>query len=73
MSLRVIDVVPRDVWVTIEIPLGEITKVLTALDAAKITFDSSKDDPEIIEAINYLKDDFYKKLADIEEGMKRGT
>lgn len=70
--MRIVDVVPKDVWVTLELPMSEVVKILTALDNSKIEYDGI-DKPEVAEAVSFLKDVFCKQLAELEEGMKRGA
>ena len=67
--MRVVDIYPRDFYVTVELSLKEVGKILTALEKAELKFDSKKH--EEIEAVEYVKGTFFKTLDQLYEENKR--
>ena len=72
--MRILNIEPKDIHVTIDLSITEITWLLKALEKAKIIFDS-KTEPDMVEANGFLKL-FFKLLSDVEEEVgpvKRNT
>jgi hypothetical protein len=67
--MRVIDLYPRDFYVTIEISLREVQKIVTALGKAELKFDGTV--PHEVEAIQFIKEQFYPLLETLYEENKK--
>ena len=70
--MKIISVAPKDVYVTLEIGLHDIEKLLKALDHAEINYDHKstlKEDIQIGEAANYLINEFYPVLKEVIEDL----
>lgn len=77
MSIKVVKAEPRDVYITFEISLKDLKKIVIALDNATInTIKDDRDDPELTLAATYLQNEvfplFDKVLDDLEEDLRRG-
>jgi hypothetical protein len=62
--MRIVDVAPKDIYVTFEMSIREINMVLDALEHSKVIFDS-EEEPELVESSNFLKNTFFKELDHI--------
>jgi hypothetical protein len=75
MSIKVLKVAPKDLYIQFEIAFQDLKKVVTALDLAKVQYDS-QENPEHALAVIYLEKEFFpllnKVVEDLEEDM-RGT
>jgi len=60
--MRVLDVVAKDVYIQLEIPLKEIEMIKFLMDRATIDYDSKV--PVEAEAVDYLHKKFYPFLTD---------
>jgi hypothetical protein len=68
---RIVDVQPKDIYVTMEFPIRELDLLKTALALAKIDYDGK--DKEQAEAADYVKM-FYRTLEDfLKEVPRHGT
>ena len=67
--MRILNVEPKDIHVTFNMSIKEVDLVLDALDNSEVKF-ASDEKPEVIEAAAYLKDVFFKTLADISKEVK---
>jgi len=65
--MRILNIEPKDIHVTLDLSITEIRLILKALDKAKIVFDS-KADPDMIEADRFLKL-FFKLLSEVDEDI----
>ncbi len=69
--MRVISVEPKEICVTAEFKLTQIRHLLNFLDKSKVEY-SSKDDPIMVEAAEYVKNDFFKTLDRLYEEFSKG-
>ena len=72
--MRILNIEPKDIHVTIDFYITEIKQLLKALDKTRINYDG-KNEPDMIEAAGFLKL-FFKLLSEVEEEVgtaKRGT
>lgn len=67
--MKVVDVAPKDIYITIELSLKETRDLLKSLDKVKIDYNGQKE-PEMIEATHTLTS-FYKILAEVEDGLPK--
>jgi hypothetical protein len=70
--MKIIKIEPKDIFVTLEIGLHDIEKLLKALDHTEINYDhksDSKEDIQIGEAANYLINEFYPILKEVVEDL----
>jgi len=68
--MKIISIESRDIYVTFELSVNEIEKLLLALGHSKIEYDS-KENPEVKKAAEYLKEDFFVKLDDVIEEFNK--
>jgi len=67
--MRIVNVEPKDIYVTIEMSMKEVNMLLDALDNAEINI--KKDTaPELETAINFLVDVFFKNLSKLSDEVK---
>jgi len=59
--MRIVNIEPKDIHVTLDMSLNEIDMVLDALEIAVIEFDGSED-PKLPRAVEFLKTTFWKTL-----------
>lgn len=69
MGMKILSIEPKDIYVTIELGLHQIKKILIALDRAEIKYDS-KEEPEVGEAVKYLREEFFVELDKVFENIK---
>ena len=69
--MKIVKIEPKDIYVTIEMSLSDIERVITALDHAEINFDHAKD-IKASEASNYLCNTFYPNLKEVVEDLANG-
>jgi len=69
--MKVVDVAPKDIYITIELSLKDTRDLLKALDRAKVDY-NGKEEPEMILATQALTT-FYKILAEVEDGLPKHT
>ena len=67
--MRILNVEPKDIHITFDMSIKEVNLVLDALDHSEVKF-ASDEQPDVIEAAAYLKDVFFKTLADISNEVK---
>jgi len=67
--MRVVDIYPRDFYVTVELSLKEVGKILMALEKAQLNFDSKN--REEIEAVEYVKGTLFRTLDQLYEENKK--
>lgn len=70
--MKVINVAPKDIYLTLEFALEDLVLIRDALSCAEFKF-SSSEDPELEKAINFTSNDFYSFLNGLIEEMKNGT
>ena len=68
--VKVVKVEPKDFYVTFEIRLDNLKKVVSALQVAEINMDS-KDDPESVIAAHYLIKEFFPVLAEVVDEVEK--
>lgn len=68
--MKVLSVEPKDIYVTFEIGLDEIEKILIALNRTEIKYDGKKE-PEVAEAAKYLNETFFTELDKVFETIKK--
>lgn len=69
--MKIISIQNKDIYVTLEIGLHDIEKVIRALDHAEIQFDA-KNDNKTAEASTFLIDVFYKTLKEVVDDLVDG-
>ena len=74
--MKVLKIEPKDVYVTFEIALDDLKKVVSALQVTEVNMDS-KNDPESVIAAHYLIKEFFPVMAevvhDLEKEMGHGS
>ena len=65
--MRIINIEPKDIHVTVDLSIREIKMLLKALDKSKIDYDSKKE-PDMAEAVGFLGL-FFKLLSEVEEDV----
>ena len=68
--MKVIQIAPKDIFITLEISLTEAENLLIALENAIIEYDG-KNDIKVVKAVKYLTEDFQPTLDKIVEDLKR--
>lgn len=63
--MQILNIEPKDIHVTIDLSITEITGLLRAGEKVKIDYDG-KSDPDMIKAVGFFKS-FFKLLLEIEE------
>lgn len=66
--MKIIKIEPKDIYVTLEISLKNIEKIIKALDHTEINYDHKKD-IQVGEAANYLINEFYPTLKEVVEDL----
>ena len=69
--MRVLSVEPKEICVTVEFKLTEIRHILNFLDKSNVEY-SSKDDPAMVEAVEYVKNDLFKTCDRLYEEFNKG-
>jgi hypothetical protein len=67
--MRIIDLYPRDFYVTVELSLKEVGKLLLALEKAELKFDGKN--PQEMEAVQFTKETFFTQLDALYEENKK--
>ena len=67
--MKILDLYPRDFYVTVELSLKEVGKILMVLDKAELKIDGKN--PQEIEAAQFLKETFFKQLDLLYEENKK--
>ena len=67
--MRIINVEPKDIHVTMDMSIREVNLVLDALEHAEIKFPGD-DKPELKEAAKFLSDEFFKTLSGLSADLK---
>ena len=68
MAIKVINIAPKDIFITFEMSLKDTEKVLDALSHAIIEIDMK--DKKLVAANKFLKNDFFKTLDGIVKEVK---
>ena len=68
--MKVLTVAPKDIYVTIEIGLKNLKQIITALDHAKIEYDS-KANPDAALAVIYLTKEFYPGIKEVVTDLEK--
>jgi len=68
--MRLINVVQKDIWVTLEFPLQELRFLKKLLDNAEIKYDG-KADPEMQLAESFLQETFYPFLKQLIDNAEK--
>lgn len=68
--MKIINVQPKDIHVTIEFSLESLKHIETVLGVSNIEFNSKKE-PEMAEAVKYVVDDFYPSLSDFLSNLEK--
>lgn len=68
--MKVIKIEPKDVYITFEIGLDDLKKVVRALELTQVNTDS-KNDPESVICGHYLTKEFFPILAEVVDDLER--
>lgn len=64
MALKILQVAPKDIYVTMEMSLADLKMIIRALDLAKIDYDG-EGSPEDKIAVMFLTKDFYPSIKEV--------
>ena len=70
--MKIIKIEPKDVWISIDLSLKELEKIIKALDHAEINYDHKsilKEDIQVGEAANYLINEFYPTIKEVVDDL----
>lgn len=67
--MEILNVAPRDFYVTIRLSLTQINQILDFLNHCTCEY-NSEEEPEFIEAEKYVRDNFFTNLNILTEEMK---
>lgn len=67
--MKILDLYPKDFYVTMELSLKEINFLLTALDRAELKFDGKN--PQELAAVEFVKNQFFIILNRLYEENKQ--
>jgi hypothetical protein len=67
--MKILDLYPRDFYVTMELSLKEVGKLLMVLDKSELKIDGKN--PQEIEAAQFLKETFFRQLDALYEENKK--
>uniref|UniRef100_A0A6H1Z9Y8 Uncharacterized protein n=1 Tax=viral metagenome TaxID=1070528 RepID=A0A6H1Z9Y8_9ZZZZ len=70
--MRILEIAPKDIHIVIDLSKTEVEKILKALDHSEISYDG-KTDPETLSAAEYVKKEFYPKLAEVLKELNHGS
>ena len=68
--MRILNVVPKDITVKLELTATEIDQILEVLDNAKIDPEGNQ---KLMTACAFVTDTFFKELNSLYEGIKSGN
>jgi len=69
--MKIIDIYPKDVFVSVELSLAEVEYLVVILNKAQLRYDSEK--LMEVKAIEFVKDRFFPMLNSIVEENKDGS
>jgi len=67
--MKIVDVQPRDFYVTVDFSLEQIKWLHMFLERAEINYDSEKE-PEMVKSVKYMIDKLYPDLVEFIETME---
>ncbi len=67
--MKILNVEPKDIHVTLDMSIAEVNMVLDALEHAEIKFPGDEK-PELKDAAKFLGDVFFKTLSDLSKELK---
>ena len=70
--MKITNVEARDIYVSFDLSIGEINHLLNFLDKSTVEF-NSKDNPEMVEADKFVREEFFKNLDGLSEELKNGV
>jgi len=68
--MEIINIRSKSVYVTIEMPVEEISMILDFLDNAKVSYDS-KEDTKLEQSVRFVKEVFFENLSTIESEITK--
>ena len=69
--MRVLKIYSKETFVEVEFSMAQVRHILSFLDKCSIKY-SSKEEPAMEEAAEYVKNDFFKTLDQIYEEFNKG-
>ncbi len=67
--MKILEIYPKDFYITVELSLREVHKILVALDGSALVYNGKK--PEEKEAVEFVKDNLYPMLERLYEENKQ--
>jgi hypothetical protein len=69
--VKIIDVQPKDIHVTIEFSLKQLKNIESFLKRSQVEFNSTEE-PEMLEVFQYVIDEFYPALLEFLNNLEKG-
>ena len=69
--MRILKVYSKETFVELELSMKQIKLILDFLDKSNVTYNSKKE-PSLDEAVEYVKNDFFKTLDSVYEEFNKG-
>jgi len=70
--MKVLKVYSKETFVEIELSMINVKHILDFLDKSRVDF-NSREEPEMVEATNYVKNGFFKTLSSIHDEFEKGV
>ncbi len=70
--MKILAVEPKDIHLVNSLSITQIGYILDFLGRCEVKYDS-KEEPEFGKAVEYVTEDFFKKLAQVHEDVKGKT
>ena len=68
--MRILKVYAKETFVELELSMTQVFHILSFLDRSRVEY-SSKEEPSMVEADRYVKNDFFRTLEEVYEQFKK--
>jgi len=69
--MRILKVYSKETFVEIELSMAQVRHILNFLDKSRVEY-NSKEEPSMVDATEYVKNDFFKTLSVIYDEFDKG-
>ena len=70
---KVLGVFPKDLWVSLDFPLGDLKKIQKTLSLASVFLNRASENDEETEARRYVMQEFLPALSKLIEDIENGS
>lgn len=68
--MNIVKVVPKDIYVTLELPLKEVDMLLSYMDRCEMRA-NLVEEPQLVEVSKFVEEEFFPELEKMVEDLKR--